>query len=78
MALNNIVFIFQANIASDRITVPLRLVEMVLSVARSRTVINARVHLASRDQIARTTSMSATEARADMVPAKILTDLISK
>lgn len=48
------------------------------SVARSRAATSARVHLASRDRIARTTSTSVTGTRADTVPARIFTDLTSK
>lgn len=63
---------------SDRITAPPHLVETGLIVARLKTAINAHVHLASQDRIARTTLMSARGTRADMVPAKILMDLTSK
>lgn len=71
-------FFFQVIIASDRITAPRRLVETGPSVARSRTATSARVHLASRVQIARTTSTSVRGTRADMVPATIFTDLTGK
>lgn len=72
-------FLFpQVSIASDRITAPRRPVETGPSVARSRTATSARVHLASRDQIARTTSTSVRGTRANMVPARIFTDLTGK
>lgn len=77
-ALNNITLFFQVTIASDRITAPRRPVETGPSVAHSRTATSARVHLASRDQIARTTSTSVRGTHANTVPARIFTDLTGK
>lgn len=75
---SSFLFLFQASTANDRITVPRRPVETEPSVARSRAATSARVHPASRDRIARTTSTSVTGIRADTVPARIFTDLTSK
>jgi len=65
-------------IASGRITAPRRPVETGPSVARSKTATSARAHPVSQDRIARTTSTSVRGTRANMVPARIFTDLTGK